>query len=141
MKTKQQIAKYNKEYFARPEVIARAKIRNAQRRDKRKAYKQTEAGKRANKRYLSKQSTKEKREWGRIKKRYGITKADYERMLFVQMGLCAICLIKPTHKLHVDHDHLSGKVRGLLCGNCNKALGLLRDNTDFLIKAIEYLNV
>ena len=141
MKTKQQIAEYNKEYFARPEVIARAKIRNAQRRDKRKAYKQTEAGKRANRKYLSKQSTKEKIEWSRIKIRYGITKADYEKMLFVQMGLCAICLMKPKNKLHVDHDHLTGKVRGLLCGNCNKALGLLRDNTDFLSKAIEYLNV
>ena len=45
MKTKEQIAKYNKEYFARPNVILHAKERNSQRRDKRKLYKQTEAGK------------------------------------------------------------------------------------------------
>ena len=51
MKTKEQIKIYNKEYFARPEVIARAKIRNAERKDKRKEYKKTDKGKEANKRY------------------------------------------------------------------------------------------
>jgi hypothetical protein len=139
MKTKEQIAQYNKEYFARPHVIARAKIRNSQRRQKRKEYKQTEAGKRANQKYMNKPSTRDKREWSRIRSRYGISKKEYEDISFCQLGLCAICLIKPKGKLHVDHDHQTGKIRGLLCGSCNRALGLMKDNVDFLSKAIEYL--
>ena len=86
-KTKESIARYNREYFARPDVIARAKIRNAQRRDKRKAYKKTERGRKTNNEYR-------RRHWasrvGRNKHlliRYGITIEDYDK-LFEQQGLC-----------------------------------------------------
>jgi hypothetical protein len=143
MKTKEQIQAYNKEYFSRPEVIARAKVRNAQPHIKarRQAYKKTEQGKEAEKR--SKVKNWDKRllrlQINRLKSRYGITPEDYDQMLKEQNGVCAICKVRKKEKLHIDHDHKTGRVRGLLCGACNRALGLLKDNTDFLNKAIEYL--
>jgi len=139
MKTKAQIAKYNKEYFARPEVIAHAKIRNAQYRTRRAEYKKTEKGKIAEKRYKQKPQTKSLIAWSRIKNRYGITKEDYILMFNKQKGLCAICEEKKDYNLHIDHCHSTNKVRGLLCGTCNRALGLLKDNTYFLGNAIKYL--
>lgn len=80
------------------------------------------------------------------RKYYGITLDDYMRMLKQQDGKCAICrgpgfLMRQSHKelLMVDHSHDTGQVRGLLCHNCNRALGLLHDSTDNLMRAIEYL--
>ena len=58
-------------------------------------------------------------------------------MLHRQNGVCAVCGV--GGKLHVDHDHETGLVRGLLCGSCNRALGLLKDNVDSLKMAIDYL--
>ncbi len=78
---------------------------------------------------------------------YGITSVDYARMLEEQNGVCYICyrkniiLKKGMHKgnLCVDHCHDTGRVRGLLCHNCNRALGLLQDSTERLERAIAYL--
>lgn len=80
-----------------------------------------------------------------MKRTYGMSFKDYEEMLFAQDGKCAICKAEPPkdqHKtrLNIDHCHASGKVRGLLCDCCNRALGLMRDNTELLQKAIQYLN-
>src|SRR6266851_2205326 len=58
----------------------------------------------------------------RVLKRYGISEEEYERLLRLQNGVCAICKEKPEGWLCVDHCHLTGKVRGLLCKNCNSAL-------------------
>lgn len=53
----------------------------------------------------------------------GVTDAEYTALLTVQGGGCAICNAKPkTRRLHVDHDHATGEVRGLLCHRCNRAL-------------------
>lgn len=63
-------------------------------------------------------------------------------MLVRQNNVCAICEKLPSLKekvLGVDHNHTSGKVRGLLCGACNRALGLLKDNPILLRKAETYL--
>lgn len=140
MKTKEQIKKYNKEYCARPEVIAKAKIKNAlpESRAVRKKYKQSKAGKKAELRYVRTQRSRELRKISRLKRRYGITLEDYEKMFKEQKGKCAICGIKKD-KLDIDHCHRTNKVRGLLCGSCNRALGLLKDNTEFLNNAIRYL--
>lgn len=75
-------------------------------------------------------------------KQYGITEEDFNRMVEEQSGVCAICSKKETVKggrLSVDHDHITGKVRGLLCTLCNTALGKLGDSIEGLQKAIDYL--
>jgi len=73
-------------------------------------------------------------------KRYGITLIDYDLMFARQNGLCAICDQPSTDKrLNIDHCHKSGEVRGLLCGHCNRAIGLLRDNTQNALNAYRYL--
>jgi hypothetical protein len=70
-------------------------------------------------------------------RRYGITEAEYDSMLEEQGGLCAICGEQAAG--HVDHDHVTGKVRGLTCFNCNGGLGQFRDRVDIMLKAIDYL--
>lgn len=72
---------------------------------------------------------------------YGITIEDYNVMFQEQNGCCAICRIHQSqfkNKLSVDHDHKTGRVRGLLCVNCNRDLGVL-ENTKFKTAAEEYL--
>ena len=70
-------------------------------------------------------------------KKYGITAFDFDRFLAQQKGVCAICKKNESHKnkknLSVDHDHTTGKVRGLLCHRCNTALGLFNDDIKLLI--------
>ncbi len=76
---------------------------------------------------------------------YGITLADYESMLVGQGGVCAICKLPPkglrtcNKSLQVDHDHKTGKVRQLLCTNCNLGVGKFMDQPELLRKAAEYL--
>ena len=77
-----------------------------------------------------------------LKREYGITLEDYNKILLEQNNVCAICKCSiETNKkaLCVDHDHETNKVRGLLCHACNKALGLFRDNIEILILATSYL--
>jgi hypothetical protein len=76
--------------------------------------------------------------------KYGITATTYDAMLAAQGGGCAICGAKPASPwgrsaLHVDHDHATGKVRGLLCMPCNTALGFFRDSPSLLARATTYL--
>lgn len=78
---------------------------------------------------------------------YGITEADYYAMLRAQDYRCPICgTTEPggqgrnrSSGWHIDHDHKTGKVRGLLCHNCNIGLGNFKDSTTALAAAIEYL--
>lgn len=74
---------------------------------------------------------------------YGISQAQYEALLEEQGGVCAIChrpeKSKNAKNLSVDHDHVTGKVRGLLCSFCNHALGYFRDDITALERAIDYL--
>lgn len=59
----------------------------------------------------------------RLKRLFGISSKEYEALLLTQGGACAICKSLPNRKfLHVDHDHETGKVRGLLCMRCNHSL-------------------
>ena len=77
-------------------------------------------------------------------KQYGITPDDYIQMLGNQNGECAICgspdsgCIK-KERLHVDHCHTTGKVRGLLCTNCNQAIGKFKDSPELLRLAAMYI--
>lgn len=80
-----------------------------------------------------------------LKAKYGITTGQYDEMMSRQGGKCAICgtengaSAKGTKTLSVDHCHSTGSVRGLLCNNCNRAIGLLKDNVAVLESAIMYL--
>lgn len=67
-----------------------------------------------------------------------ITEAGYERMRQGQNGRCAICH-KQAPRFDVDHEKSTGRIRGLLCRQCNQALGMLKDSTDLLGAAIRYL--
>jgi hypothetical protein len=81
------------------------------------------------------------------RRNYGITQADYERMKKAQGYLCHLCggegFLMDSKRHHqtlcVDHDHDTGKVRKLLCHNCNRALGLLKDDPSLMRKAAEYI--
>lgn len=78
-----------------------------------------------------------------IETKYGLSLKDYSKLLENQNNVCAVCFNPPTtsHKhLAVDHDHVTGKVRGLLCTQCNRALGLLKDSKQIVEKLLEYLN-
>ena len=70
---------------------------------------------------------------------YGITRKEYENMIIQQDNKCAICHSAFTKTPHIDHNHDNGKVRGILCAGCNHALGLFKDNTDAIIRAIAYV--
>jgi hypothetical protein len=84
----------------------------------------------------------------RFRRRYGITVDIYEQLLEKQNGKCRICLQIPKgihgsgrlKVLHVDHDHSTGEIRGLLCDNCNRGLGYFKDDSLLLQQAIIYLN-
>lgn len=79
-----------------------------------------------------------------LKRRYGITLTQYEDLLQKQNHTCAICKsISPNRNdinyFLVDHDHATGKIRGLLCDPCNKGLANFKDNIDSLESAKKYL--
>jgi len=83
-----------------------------------------------------------------LKKNFGLSIVDYEKMAAAQNNVCAICLTPETfvHKakgqvarLAVDHCHASGKIRKLLCARCNRALGLFEDNPALMASAANYI--
>lgn len=78
-----------------------------------------------------------------LRNKYGITEADYDKMFTDQNGKCAICETEDQtgkwQRFGVDHCHKTGKVRALLCNECNRGIGLLRDSKVLLRKAADYL--
>ena len=73
-----------------------------------------------------------------LRRKYGMTLDAYDELYALAGGACEICR-DPLPILHVDHNHDSGEVRGLLCPPCNKGLGHFKDNPAILTQAIEYL--
>lgn len=72
------------------------------------------------------------------KRNYKINKEEFLKL--VSLKKCGICDIRITeNKINIDHCHNTGKIRGILCSSCNKGLGMFKDNTKLLNKAIEYL--
>lgn len=78
-----------------------------------------------------------------LKKKYGISVEDYNRTLLQQGGGCAVCGAMATdslgRKLSVDHNHATGKARGLLCSRCNRAVADLREDRKIAKRMVEYL--
>ena len=81
-----------------------------------------------------------------LKRAYGLTVDQYNRMLAEQGGVCALCRAPETTprkgtvmRLAVDHDHVTGIIRGLLCNRCNRVIGMFKDSTDLAGAAVIYL--
>lgn len=75
-----------------------------------------------------------------LKYHYGVSWQEYDNMMFLQNGTCAICLGDNVGKpLSVDHDHVTGVVRQLLCVKCNTALAMVNDCPELLLVAAGYL--
>ena len=90
-----------------------------------------------NKKHIAEYNSHYKREYT-----YGLSKQAYLELLEAQDNKCAICNTdqsKLSRKLVVDHCHTSNKVRGLLCSHCNVGIGMLKENEDNLMAAIQYL--
>lgn len=111
---------------------------------KRKYYERHEENKQTLRR--SYQANREVRLEGKLRQAYGISKAQWYEILEAQGGTCAICDGGPEcgpsasdSKFHVDHCHETGRVRGLLCAHCNRAIGLLKDSAAIARAAADYL--
>jgi len=97
---------------------------------------------------LNKEAMRRRRADGRehgalIQRKYGISTEDWQKMHDQQHGACAVCgrscRFNPGGRLSVDHDHETGKVRGLLCRHCNVAIGYMDDSSELLRRAADYL--
>ena len=121
-KNKEHIAEYSRKYQAenRERISARRRAANQRNREKNKTY-----------------------ERERLMREYGISVVAYEEMKTGQGSKCAICkaIVTGTGRkgLHVDHCHVTGKVRALLCSRCNTTLGNMKDDPALLRAAAEYL--
>jgi hypothetical protein len=96
------------------------------------------------KEYKAKKYAENKEQWREkeLKKKYGINLNDYNEMYAAQNGCCKICgkhQLDVNRPLCVDHNHNTGKVRGLLCNWCNSMLGYALDNKETLLNGIKYL--
>lgn len=125
-----QAKQYQKEFRARPEILEYKKL------------------------WARKAENQPKRIEAKLVSRYGITRAEYDARLEQNEFKCEICA-QPVKSqfaprdvsrngpdrdvVHVDHDHVTGRVRGLICGGCNNGLGYFRDSPEFLAAAIAYL--
>ncbi|MFE2582007.1 endonuclease VII domain-containing protein [Streptomyces sp. NPDC059378] len=72
-----------------------------------------------------------------LRRKYGLSESDRDELIASQRGVCCICLSAPA--THVDHCHNTGRVRGVLCFNCNSGLGLLKDDPEAMYRAAAYL--
>jgi len=72
-----------------------------------------------------------------LHRKYGMTEEEYQRLCILQEWQCAVC--GREKELTIDHDHITGGVRGLLCGDCNRALGLFHEDIANLNSAAQYL--
>ena len=79
-----------------------------------------------------------------LERKWNIYKEEYDKMVSKGCGICGEQETRKikgnTIKMPLDHDHKTGKPRGVLCSHCNQGLGMFKDNTDRLQKAIDYLN-
>lgn len=76
---------------------------------------------------------------GHLRRKYGLSVEEFEFLRLSQADMCAICGEPEPSGLHIDHDHETGLIRGLLCGKCNKAIGLLKEDPGLFDAASSYL--
>jgi len=101
-----------------------------------------EVGRRAGKKYGNKPENKTKTYWRRLLNSYGITQTKYNELFKIQNGKCKICNTPqekcPHRRLCVDPNHDTGQIRGLLCLNCNFAVGYLKNSAELCLSAANY---
>jgi len=146
---KEKFAKNTKAYRTKNKdsLAVKSKEYNIRTKDRKKEYDKTYYKNNIDKIMEYTWRTKEHSDNYRLSKKFGISLEEYNTMLKKQHGVCAICtkeeVIKTKkgnfRKLAVDHDHITGKVRGLLCSNCNTSLGGFQDDIKTLEKALKYL--
>lgn len=112
----------------------------------RTAYRKTEKARATIKKYCDNPEVKARERAHRIKREFGISIEQYEEMLLAQNGVCAICFKLETrftneirNSLAIDHNHTTGKVRGLLCSRCNRGIGVFDDDVGLLLSSVAYL--
>lgn len=118
----------SKEYRERRRVYAKAHRQEA------RAYEQLHAEK-----HYIRRKAQRRLAW------YGMDQAAFDLLRGKQKGVCVICLMPPEKRsvekpdLHIDHDHLTGRIRGLLCNPCNRGLGFMMDSQFVLQRAADYI--
>lgn len=123
----------------KPKRLAQVKAYREANKETRKAYS------RAYQRKNAKKILAQRKDSGYdLEYKYGLSLSQYACLLSAQNGTCKICGARPEDcrphgRLNVDHDHDTGKVRGLLCNQCNVALGGFRDSPALLLNAVKYL--
>ncbi len=127
------LAAQHRRYVANPD-LAKARVKKWQQEnaDRLNAYRRERRGDPA---------VEQAERAGHLRRKYGIYPADYCRMLGDRGGVCAICRLPPAAdvSLHVDHDHETNQIRGLLCFRCNNALGDFDDSVARIDGAASYL--
>ena len=127
-------------------ALARSTRWRAENKDKKaeynRIYREKNKDKKAEYNRIYREQNKEKlaaymRQYGLAQ--YGLTLEEYEAMLDEQIGVCAICKTSGEGNLAVDHDHKTGKIRGLLCKKCNSALGFFGDDYQLVKTAESYM--
>lgn len=148
MRTKEQRAAYQREWRAKNKEKYAAYQREWRAKNKERAAAISKKSGRTWRAANIEAARRHSREWyarnaaavlsKRRAKKYGIAPEQLEQLCAAAQGRCAICFT-PTADLHVDHDHTTGKVRGMLCHSCNTGLGHFRDDRRNLYAAIRYL--
>lgn len=132
---KDKVIKYSRDYYNSPKGkekrIRSTAIWKENNREKFDAY---------HKEYRNNPAYKKKLREKRLVELYKISLEEYENMFSKQNGLCAICNEVSIKLLAVDHNHITGKVRGLLCSQCNLAVGNVRERVDIIRSMLKYLS-
>ena len=134
-KNKEQRAAYNKEYYEKnkEQIIAWRKEYYEKNKERIITYAKEY-------REENKEEIAIKKEEQRLKSKYGITSKEKNVLLQKQNNKCKICLVEFSNVTpNIDHCHITNEVRGILCGPCNRGLGIFKDDIELLTKAINYL--
>ena len=135
---------YNRQYNAehKEEIKEKKKQYHAKRIEEDKEYGKQYRAKNKERIMQYNNTHKEEGKKYNLKRKYNITQEQYDELYNKQNGCCAICKKHQSELkkiLGVDHNHKTGKIRGLLCDNCNKGLGCLKDDKDIINNAGNYL--
>lgn len=140
-RNREKIAAYHRQYRIRnlEKVLAQHRKWYLNNKDKQKAASKRYRESHKHERNLKRRGS-DREKFGYIRRKYGLSKAEFLVLYESQSGRCAVCEKELSYKrLHIDHDHGTGAVRGCLCSNCNVGIGLLGDTEESVQRAVMYL--